>query len=66
MIFDDFPGLEMKFLNFMTFQVFHDLYKPCLTFSLTISMKQPLHFALKICEELVCLPKLTAYSCNES
>ena len=27
--FHDFPGLEMKFLNSMTFQVFHD--EPCLT-----------------------------------
>ena len=27
--FHDFPGLEMKFLNSMTFQVFHDLYEPC-------------------------------------
>ena len=27
--FHDFPGLEIKFTNSMTFQVFHDLYKPC-------------------------------------
>ena len=28
--FHDFPGLDMKFLNSMTFQVFHDLYEPCI------------------------------------
>ena len=28
--FHDFPGLEMKFWNSMTFQVFHDLYEPCI------------------------------------
>ena len=27
--FHDFTGLEMPFLNSMTFQVFHDLYEPC-------------------------------------
>ena len=27
--FHNFPGLERKFLNSMTFQVFHDLYEPC-------------------------------------
>ena len=24
-----FKASKMKFLNFMTFQVFHDLYEPC-------------------------------------
>ena len=24
-----FKAWKMKFLNFMTFQVFHDLYEPC-------------------------------------
>ena len=28
--FHDFPGLENEILNSMTFQVFHDLYEPCL------------------------------------
>ena len=27
--FHDFPGLEIETINSMTFQVFHDLYKPC-------------------------------------
>ena len=26
-----FQALKMKFLNSMTFQVFHDLYEPCET-----------------------------------
>ena len=28
--FHDFPGLEIEITNSMTFQVFHDLYEPCL------------------------------------
>ena len=28
-----FQALKMKFLNSMTFQVFHDLYEPCFTWS---------------------------------
>ena len=35
--FHDFPGLEMKFLNSLTFQVFHDLYEPCCQSSTNIS-----------------------------
>ena len=27
--FHDLPGRKMKFLNSMTFQVFHDLHEPC-------------------------------------
>ena len=30
LIFHDFPGLEIEFLNSMTFRVFYDLYEPCL------------------------------------
>ena len=30
--FHDFQGLENEFLNFMTFQVFHDLSEPCKSF----------------------------------
>ena len=26
--FNDFPGLEIQFINSMTFQVLHDLYEP--------------------------------------
>jgi len=28
--FHDFPGLEIENINSMTFQVFHDPYKPCI------------------------------------
>ena len=34
--FHDFPGLENEFINPTTFQVFHDLYEPCLSWSLPL------------------------------
>ena len=49
--FHDFPGLEMKFLNSMTFQVFHDLYEPCLKFTyLTMHCCFFCHFAFRFRE----------------
>ena len=35
----DFPSLEMKFINSMTFQVFHDLYEPCAIRSHLVRLK---------------------------
>ena len=32
-----FQASKMKFLNSMTFQVFHDLYEPCLNQGLGVS-----------------------------
>ena len=37
--FHDFAGLEIEIINFMTFQVFHDLYEPCFLMLMWFNLK---------------------------